>query len=84
MISLNEEQGGKKELRPDGFPPIPAKPDTANHFIVGVSEGMFVIQRTPRGYLTREQCINLAAWLIALADPTTAEFARVLQEIKKS
>jgi hypothetical protein len=44
-----------------------AAPDTANHFGVSVAGNLIV---TLRGGLvfTREEALNLAAWIVALAD----------------
>lgn len=42
--------------------------DTSNRFRVGVSGAHIVMLRPPRGSITKEDAINLAAWLVALAD----------------
>ena len=42
--------------------------DTSNKFMVGVSGAHIVMLRPPRGSITKEDALNLAAWLVALAD----------------
>lgn len=77
MISPNENLGAPA--------PLPAMPDSANHFMVGTTGGgQIVIQRSTRGYLTPAQALNLALWIVAQADPDGKEFQRLLAEIKRS
>lgn len=63
--------------------------DTANHHLVvaaggakGTDDGL-VIQRR-RNYYTREQALNLAAWLVALASRDDAAFFHAVQTIRNS
>jgi hypothetical protein len=61
--------------------------DSSNQFFVGVNGDVLVILRPvpshPRG-LTREQALNLAAWLSLLADPDGKEFDRMREAIKQT
>lgn len=64
----------------------PAQPDTSNMFAVGVtgvSMSKVIINLPVPRPLTREQALNLAAWLIVLADPEGKDFARLVEAIKK-
>jgi len=82
--------------KPEWMPPDPAdgirrslpqvkRPlDSANHFGVAVSGEQFGIMKMPVRWLARDEAINLAAWLRALADPDGKEFNRVLAEIQKT
>lgn len=58
--------------------------DSSNQFFVGVSGDRVVIQRNPVGYLRKEEAINLAAWLMLLADPDGKKFERVVKEISEA
>lgn len=40
-----------------------------NKFCVGVSGARIVICKPPRGSISNEDAVNLAAWLVALTDP---------------
>lgn len=42
--------------------------DTSNVFMVGVSGGRIILLKPPRGSFSNEDALNLAAWLVALAD----------------
>lgn len=42
--------------------------DSTNHFWVGARGEEIVIARPIRGALTKEAALNLAAWLVVLAD----------------
>lgn len=75
MIAPNEGMGGR---------PL----DSSNRFAVGSRGGSIVIQCLPgvigRPVLDRASAINLAAWLMLLADPTGCEFQQMVREIKNS
>lgn len=60
-----------------------AKVDSGNWFLVGGRGDEIVILRQPTGTLTKAEAVNLAAWLMVMADPTGEEFERVVKEIVK-
>lgn len=92
MIALNEPLGGggeegKPKRLPDPETPAPApvpKPDSSNQFAVGVLGKLFVINMPVPRPMTREQALNLAAWLAVLVDPDGKEFERLVKEIKNT
>lgn len=55
--------------------------DTANKFLVGSNGDKLVIQNTPRGPISKDDALVLAAWLVALADPGGTQFAWVLADV---
>lgn len=68
--------------------------DTSNKFLVGArGDGMLVIQYCPRE-LSREDALNLSAWLAALSDPNVgkalpvdgkdSDFTRLLRKVLAS
>jgi hypothetical protein len=63
------------ETQEPGYVPI----DTANLFRVGVIGGDLVVLR-PFSRLTRAEALNLAAYLVALAD-TKEEFPALLKAV---
>ena len=58
--------------------------DTANHFMVAGQGDDLVIIQLPIGRLKKDRALNLAAWLVALADPEGKEFERVLEAIRNT
>jgi hypothetical protein len=54
--------------------------DTTNRFAVG-SQGGTVRIGLPCGVLTKDDALNLAAYLVAITDPTQAEFTPLLKAI---
>lgn len=58
-----------------------AATDSSNQFAVGVRGDYVVITRVPIGQLTKPEAVNLAAWLMVLADPEGKEFSRVVEGI---
>jgi hypothetical protein len=58
--------------------------DLSNKFLVsGSPTGETVhIQRWPPGPVPKADALLLAAWIVALADPTEAQFAEVLAGVK--
>lgn len=59
----------------------PVPPDTANHFNVGARGDDIVVLSGMGRPLSRERALNLAAWLVALADED-GEFDRLLEAVK--
>jgi len=45
-------------------------------FVVGTNGSGISIMIPPRGNITKDQALNLAAWLVALADPDRERFDR--------
>jgi hypothetical protein len=59
--------------------------DTANHLMVGVRGDFIVVGAFhAAAELTLERALNLAAWLVALADPTNVRFPFVLEAVKNT
>lgn len=54
------------------------KIDTANKFLVGAAMDRIVVMNPPRGPITKEEALMLAAYLVCLADPTSERFAGFL------
>lgn len=54
-----------------------------NKFLVSAKAGEILILRMPAGRMTRPDALNLAAWLVAIADRGD-EFAPLLETIKGS
>jgi hypothetical protein len=52
-----------------------------NSFLVAVQGDNIVMFNPPRGPISKEQALNLAAWLVALAD-TEDKFDRVLAAVQ--
>jgi hypothetical protein len=56
--------------------------DTSNKFLVGSNGESVVIQFIPHPpALSRADALNLAAWLVAMADPSGEEFDEVLRRV---
>jgi hypothetical protein len=58
--------------------------DTTNHFWVGLRGQEIVIARQIRGAMTKEAALNLAAWLVVLADVNDEKFNALLAEIRST
>lgn len=65
--------------------------DSANMFLVGTRldpkcrSEQIIVQRLPmRGTLLPEEAINLAAWLVAIADPTRKRFDEMFRQVMGS
>lgn len=61
--------------------------DPSNRFAVSIDgHGCLWLHLCPRPHepLSRDDALNLAAWLAALADPGGEEFARVLRAMRES
>jgi len=89
MIDFAEQPGGGSEQAPAPKHTVQksSMPDTSNKFFVGKNGDMISFQPYPDGprrcLCSRESAINLAAWLVVMADPDMEEFHRVLKEIVK-
>jgi hypothetical protein len=60
--------------------------DTGNLFLVGQnvgSQNVSICNYLPK-VLTRDQALNLAAWLLVIAGDPRAEFDRLVDDIKNS
>lgn len=58
--------------------------DTSNQFAVGVkTDGLVAVNRPVMGVMTRAEALNLAAWIVALSDPTGKEFWNIVARIQK-
>ena len=55
--------------------------DAGNKFAVGCSGARFIITKPLRGSISAEDAVNLAAWLVALADPFAAKFKEEFTKI---
>lgn len=54
-----------------------------NMFLVGANvNGIVSIVRPPRGDMTTEEAINLAAWILVVADPMREELDKALEAIE--
>ncbi|TXH09640.1 MAG: hypothetical protein E6R03_16480 [Hyphomicrobiaceae bacterium] len=77
---LSPDHSESPARRPVKVPTAPL--DSGNHFAVGMKGPTVVIVRMGK-QLTREEALNLAAWIVALTDPERTDFNRVLGEIVK-
>lgn len=58
--------------------------DSSNQFFVCVKGDELIIARLPAGRLTKEQALNLAAWLKVLADPGGEKFQELVERIENT
>jgi hypothetical protein len=67
----------------DGSSAQAAPVDTSNHFMVCAYSGghAYLILRPPTGPMTPELALNLAAYLVAMADPMRERFDAVLAAV---
>jgi len=70
-------------------PPAPESLDTANRFLVaaqGTGDGFRTLIQRFRQVLTKDEAINLAAWLVAMSDhsPGHETFDRLLEAIENT
>jgi hypothetical protein len=90
MFSFADQPGGGlgQDPSPAGvrceFPGMKRPLDSGNHFGVAASGEQFGIMKMPVRWLARDEAINLAAWLMVMADPTGEAFERVVKEIVKA
>ena len=61
-----------------------------NEFFVGsrgtpetAGQKVFMV-RPVVGEITRDQALNLAAWIVAVADPEGEDFRKLLEEVKST
>lgn len=84
MISHHfEPSGGSVPKHSGKFIAVPAEPDSANHFGVGGQGDKVIVNFPIPRPMTRGQALNLAAWLVAIADGQD-KFQQTLAEIKKT
>ena len=57
--------------------------DVMNKFAVGLQQEDVCIM-LPSRRMPREDALNLAAWLVRIADPDTARFLEVLTKVQES
>jgi hypothetical protein len=57
--------------------------DTFNKFFVGVTGGKVTIVNPPRGDITREDALMLAAWLVVMAGKT-GEIAAAIEAVEQT
>jgi hypothetical protein len=58
--------------------------DSGNRFLVGVKGDHICILNPPTTMpITRLQALNLAAWIVCLADPKREQFDQLVEEIQK-
>jgi hypothetical protein len=51
-----------------------------NEFLVGIVAGDIMILR-PKQRMTKKEALNLAAWIVALADPSGERWDKVLEAV---
>jgi len=64
--------------------PDPTTVDATNKFFVGSRADGVMILRQPVGPLSQADALNLAAWLVALADPSEDEFPAMLAAVRST
>ena len=59
-----------------------------NRFFVGANgfgdDAQIVVRLPPLKPITKADALNLAAWLVAVADPLGDQFAKVLAEVQST
>lgn len=71
-------------IQKDSIAPKPI--DTSNQFLVCAKDDKIMVHEILVKHpilLTKEQAVNLAAWLVITADPAAEAFDRVVREIAK-
>lgn len=56
--------------------------ETANKFLVASNGNGIVIMNPPRGAISGDDALLLAAYLVSMAHPTTNEFSKVLDAVQ--
>lgn len=57
------------------------EPDPFNRYMVGGTLTTVSILNPPHGRMTTDEALNLAAWLVAVADPAQERFPAVLDAV---
>lgn len=57
--------------------------DTLNRFLVTSNSGQVIVMRPPTR-MTRAEALNLAAWLVAMADSCGPPFEPTFDEVRKA
>lgn len=60
------------------------KPDTINRFMVGSRGDRVVIVLPPIMSISKEDAVNLAAWLVVMSDISRDDWEKFLTEIENS
>lgn len=58
--------------------------NTFNRFFVGLQAGNIVFLRPVPVRITKDQALNLAAYLVSMVDPEGEEFKKVLEAIQNT
>jgi hypothetical protein len=58
--------------------------DTRNRFLVGGQGDDVVIMLPVSGRIRRADALNLAAWIVAIADPLDDAFSKILEAVRKT
>lgn len=54
--------------------------DTSNKFLVGINRDLIIVMMI-RQTMSKDEALNLAAWLVALADPEGNKFKALLEAV---
>lgn len=60
------------------------KPDTMNKFMVGSRGDRVVVVLPPFSSISKEDAVNLAAWLVVMSDVSRDDWEKFLTEIENS
>ena len=58
--------------------------ETFNKYGVGMQGGKFGMLMPPRGLMTQDEALLLAAWLVALADPVGDKFHAIFDAVQRT
>jgi hypothetical protein len=58
--------------------------DTTNDHLVGTMGGRVVILVPPTGPMDPDEALRLAAWLVALADPSGERFGEIRKAVEST
>lgn len=56
--------------------------DAFNKFLVGMQGQSLVILNPPRGVISKQDALVLAAWLVSMADPLGEQFEKTLAAVR--
>jgi hypothetical protein len=83
---IRRRQGRRFMISP--AEPGGGRPDSSNQFqVIKTKSGLFAMRVPPfqrQLVITRDEALNLAGWLVALADPDHMDFLVVLEAIEKT